>query len=75
MLVTLNINIELFIFFLLGLLFGYNYLSQTTNIYRAPSAYSVTNKLINHMGRCYRLKPVVYICPISYSMAKAKDIK
>lgn len=56
---------------IIGLCIGHTY--NTINIYHGPNSKKIKTQIYqNKYGKCYKLKPVVYICPISLSMNSKK---
>ena len=66
----IELLIELFIAFILGIIVGYHYIINRSYVYHAPSSNSVRKKLFhdNSTNTCYKLIPKIFICPIKYSM-------
>jgi len=64
------------IIIMIGIISGFyiGYKLNESYIYHGPNSKKI-KKIIykNKNGKCYKLKPIVYICPISLSMKK--DIK
>lgn len=61
------------IIYILAVLLGFNIglkLNQV-NIYHGPNSNNIKKKIYKSKdGRCYKLIPIVHICPISLSMKK-----
>lgn len=44
------------------------YLFYSTTVYRGPDSNVIRNQIFKDNGKCYKLEPVVHICPIHLSM-------
>lgn len=64
--------IELIVFFIIGCVIGLVYITNFYQVYHAPSSSYVKSKVYYNkkQNTCYKLKPIVHICPISLSMKK-----